>query len=70
MTKQEVIGAFKKGEKVRLTSGIWNYPERDGKFAKNIEEIEKFYSWASVVDVIGNKNGIIDLRGASYCDMF
>ena len=40
MTKQEVIEAFKKGAKVRLTSGIWNYPQRDGKIAKSIEEIE------------------------------
>ena len=68
MTKQEVIEAFKKGAKVRLTSGIWNYPQRDGKIAKSIEEIEKFYS--CVVDVIVNENGIIDLKGASYCDMF
>lgn len=70
MTKVEVIEAFKKGEKIRLTSGIWNYPQRDGKFAKSVEEIEKFYNWACKVDVIGNENGIIDLRGASYCDMF
>ena len=70
MAKQEVIEAFKKGAKVRLTSGIWNYPQRDGKIAKSIEEIEKFYSWACVVDVIVNENGIIDLKGASYCDMF
>ena len=55
---------------MRLTSGIWNYPQRDGKIAKSIEEIEKFYSWACVVDVIVNENGIIDLKGASYCDMF
>lgn len=70
MTKQEVIKAFLNGKKVRKTSGIWNYPQRDGVFVKSVEEIEKFYSWASVVDIIGNENGIIDLRGASYCDMF
>lgn len=70
MTKQEVIEAFKKGAKVRLTSGIWNYTQRDGKITKSIEEIEKFYSGACVVDVIVNENGIIDLKGASYCDMF
>lgn len=70
MTKAEVIELFKKGEKIRLTSGIWNYPQRDGVFVKSVEEIEKFYSWACKVDVSENENGIIDLIGASYCDMF
>lgn len=70
MTKQEVIEAFNQGRTIRITSGIWNYPKRDGRLAKSVEEIEKFYSWASVVDIIGNENNIIDLKGASYCDMF
>lgn len=70
MTKQEVIKAFLHGKKVRKTSGIWNYPQRDGVFVKSVEEIEKFYSWACKVDVSENENGIIDLIGASYCDMF
>lgn len=70
MTKQEVIKAFLNGKKVRKTSGIWNYPQRDGVFVKSVEEIEKFYSLACKVDVSENENGIIDLRGASYCDMF
>ena len=68
MTKQEVIEAFNQGRTIRITSGIWNSPQRDGKLAKSVEEIEKFYSWASVVDII--ENNIIDLKGASYCDMF
>ena len=70
MTKQEVIEAFNQGRTIRITSGIWNSPQRDGKLAKSVEEIEKFYSWACVLDVIVNENGIIDLKGASYCDMF
>lgn len=70
MTKAEVIEAFKKGEKIRLTSGIWNYPQRDGKFAKSVEEIEEFYDWACAVDVGKKVNGVIDLIGVSYCDMF
>ena len=70
MTKQEVIKAFLNGKKVRKTSGIWNYPQRDGVFVKSVEEIEKFYSWACKVDVSENENNIIDLKGASYCDMF
>lgn len=70
ITKAEAIEAFEKGEKIRLTSGIWNNPERDGRIAKSVEEIEKFYSWACKVDTITNENGIIDLRGASCCDMF
>ena len=70
MTKQEVIEAFNQGRTIRITSGIWNSPQRDGKLVKSVEEIEKFYSWASVVDIIENENNIIDLKGASYCDMF
>ena len=68
MTKQEVIEAFNQGRTIRITSGIWNYPQRDGRLVKSVEEIEKFYSWASAVDII--ENNIIDLKGASYCDMF
>ena len=70
MTKSEVIEKFEKGKKIRLTSGIWNNPERDGRIAKSVEEIEKFYSWACAVDTSTNKDGIVDLIGASYCDMF
>ena len=70
MTKQEVIKAFLNGKKVRTTSGIWNYPQRNGVFVKSVEEIEKFYSWACKVDARENEHGTIDLRGASYCDMF
>ena len=70
MTKTEVIEKFEKGKKIRLTSGIWNNPERDGRIAKSVEEIEKFYSWACKVDERTNENGIIDLIGASCCDMF
>lgn len=70
MTKQEVIEAFKKGDTVRFTRGIWNIPQKDGKIAKSVEEIEKFYSWACAVDTSRNKDEIIDLIGASYCDMF
>ena len=70
MRKQEVIEAFNQGRTIRLTSGIWNYSQRDRKIAKSVEEIEKFYSWACAVDVTVNKDGIIDLIGASYCDMF
>lgn len=70
MTKEEVIQLFNEGKTIRLTSGIWNYPERDGKIAKSVEEIERFYSWAYKVDAKNGANGIIDLRGASSCDMF
>ena len=70
MTKEETIQAFEKGENIRLTSGIWNNPERDGRIAKSVEEIEKFYSWACKVDARTNESGIIDLIGASCCDMF
>lgn len=70
MAKQEVIKAFLKGKRVRITSGIWNVPKRDGVIAKSVEEIEKFYSWAQAVEVRENESGIIDLIGASYCDMF
>ena len=70
MTKQEVIEAFNQGRTICITSGIWNSPQRDGKLAKSVGEIEKFYSWASVVDIIENENNIIDLKGASSCDMF
>lgn len=70
MSKQEVIEAFNQGRTIRITSGIWNSPQRDGRLAKSVEEIEKFYSWACKVDVSENENGIIDLKGASYCDMF
>ena len=43
MTKQEVIEAFNQGRTIRITSGIWNSPQRDGRLAKSVEEIEKFY---------------------------
>ena len=36
MTKSEVIEKFEKGKKIRLTSGIWNNPERDGRIAKSV----------------------------------
>ena len=70
MTKAEAIKAFENGKQIRLTRGLWNFPQRDGKMAKSIEEIEKFYSWACAVDVRESEYGIIDLRGASSCDMF
>ena len=70
MTKQEVINAFTKGKRVRITSGIWNVPKRDGVIAKSVEGIEKVYSWAQAVEVKEDESGIIDLIGASYCDMF
>ena len=70
MAKAEAIEAFEKGEKIRLTSGIWNNPERAGRIAKSVEEIERFYSWACKVDARTNENGVIDLIGASCCDMF
>lgn len=70
MAKQEVIKAFLNGEKVRITSGIWNVPKRDGVIAKSVEEIEKVYSWAQVVEVREDESGIIDLIWESYCDMF
>lgn len=70
MRKQEVIEAFNQGRTIRLTRGIWSYSQRDRKIAKSVEEIEEFYSWAQAVDVTVNKDGIIDLIGASYCDMF
>ena len=70
MTKVEVIEAFKKGEKIRLTRGLWNNPQCDGKFAKSIEEIEEFYDWACAVDMGVKVDGIIEVMGASYCDMF
>ena len=70
MTEAEAIKAFEDGKQIRLTRGIWNYPQRDGVFVKSFEEIEKFYSWACAVDVQEGENGIIDLRGASSCDMF
>ena len=56
MTKQEVIEAFNQGRTIRITSGIWNSPQRDGKLAKSVEEIEKFYSWACKVDERTNEN--------------
>lgn len=70
MNEAEVIKAFENGAKVRKTSGIWNYPERDGVFVKSVEEIERFYDWACKVDAKENESGIIDLIGASSCDMF
>lgn len=70
MAKDEVINRFNSGTKVRLTKGLWNFPKRDGKFAQSVEDIEKFYSWANAVDAREDDNGIIDLRGASHCDMY
>lgn len=70
MTRIEVIEAFKKGEKIRLTRGLRNNPYYVGKFVNNIEEIEEFYDWAYVVDVGKKVNGVIDLIGVSYHDLF
>lgn len=70
MTKSEAIKLFNEGKAIRLTKGNWNYPERDGKIAKSVEEIERFYSWASAVTVLKNNDNIVDLRGASHCDMY
>lgn len=70
MTKAEVIELFKKGEKIRLTRGLWNNPHYVGKFTKSVEEIEEFYDWAYAVGVGKKVNGVIDLIGASYCDLF
>lgn len=70
MMKEEIINQFNRGTKVRLTSGIWNVPKRDGKFAQSVEDIEKFYSWANAVDVRVDDIGIIDLIGATHCDMY
>lgn len=63
MKKEEAIELFNRGEKIRLTSGIWNYPKKDGKFAKSVEEIKDFYEWAYKVDKKGIESGIIDLIG-------
>lgn len=63
LTKQEVIDAFVfEGKKVRRTYGLYNYPARDGVFSKSIDEIERFYMWANIVDVKINGD-IIDLIG-------
>lgn len=70
MKKEEAIELFNRGEKIRFTSGIWNNPKKDGKFAKSVEEIKEFYEWACKVDKKEIESGIIDLVGASYCDMF
>lgn len=70
MTENEVINRFNDGEKVRLTRGVWKFPKRDGKFAQSVEEIEKFYDSMCVVDNCISEGGIIDLFGATFCDMF
>lgn len=68
--KDKAIKFFLDGGKVRLTGGIWNSPKKDCRFAKSVEEIEKFYSSYCKIDEEEIENGILDLHGASYCDMF
>lgn len=68
--KEQAIEIFKNGGKVRLTGGIWNSPKKDGKFAKSVEEIEKFFAHYCAVDEKKIEDGVLDLHGASYCDMF
>lgn len=68
--KDKAIRRFLDGGKVRLTCGIWNNPTKDGRFAKSVEDIESFFSWANKVDEKQIEDGILDLVGASYCDMF
>lgn len=70
MTKLEAITLFNEGKTIRLTGGIWNNPKKDGKIAKSVDEIEDFFSWAYVVDLKNIEKDIIDLQGASCCDMF
>lgn len=72
LSKEEIIQAFKEGKKIRLTCGIWNEPNKHGKRAISVEDIERFYSWAYLVDVYNGFNEIIDydLVGASGGDMF
>ena len=72
LTRAQIIEEFNKGKVIRKTSGIWNFPTRDGRIVNNIEELNRFYDWAAHVDVYkGWSEGIdYDLRGASECDMF
>ena len=66
MDKTEVIKALENGEIIRLTSGIWNNPEKSGIIAKSIEQINSYYK----ITAQENKDGIIDVQGATYCDMY
>ena len=70
MDKTEVIKALENGEIIRLTSGIWNNPEKSGIIAKSIEQINRFYNSYYKITAQENKDGIIDVQGATYCDMY
>lgn len=72
LSKQEIIKELQSGKVIRITSGMWNSPTKNGKIANNVDDIERLYRWASLVDVYEScSNGVdYDLIGCSSCDMF
>lgn len=72
LTKKEIIEEFNNGKVIRKTCGVWNNPEKDGTIVKSVEQIERLYNWAYLVEVYkGTSAGVdYDLVGASGGDMF